>query len=214
LPIVLRSLLLLSLCAALNAQDWRIVPGERVGPITSAATRQSLPGLFPGAKVLDDEMELDEGVIYPATFVFKGEPSRQLAIVWSGKSAQAHPKEIFICFERRSGPCQWQAENGIGVGSRLHELEAQNGRAFTVAGFGWNYGGNVMSWDGGTLSKWDTTGSLVLTLDADRLPNGRYVVALTPGEAHSIQGDHPVPSDAPAMRKLDPRVAGMLFKFQ
>lgn len=210
----LRVLLLLIVCATLNGQDWNIVPGKRVGPITAKTSRDDLARLFPGSKIADDEMELDEGMLTPATFVYKGEPSRQLAIVWNGKSAEAHPKEIFICFERRSGPCDWQASNGIRIGTRLHDLEAKNGRPFTVAGFGWNYGGNVTSWDGGSLSKWDAIGSLVFTLDADRLPNGRYAVPLSLEESHSVQGDHPVSSGAPAMRKLDPRVVGMLFKFQ
>lgn len=210
----LKSLLLLIVCATLSGQGWNIVPGQRVGPITARTSRDDLARLFPGATIADDEMELDEGMLSPATFVYKGEPSRQLAIVWTGKSAPAYPKEIFICFESRSGPCDWQASNGIRIGTRLHDLEAKNGHPFTVAGFGWNYGGNVTSWDGGTLSKWDATGSLVLTLDADRLPNGRYVVPLSREETHSVQGDHPVSSDAPAMQKLDPRVVGMLFKFQ
>lgn len=206
--------LALVLSAALSAHDWSIVPGKRVGPITATATRQILPRLFPKAKIVDDEMELDEGVLFPATFVYKDESSRQLAIVWNGKSAQAHPKEIFICFERRRGPCEWQAANGIHDGTRLRELEVLNAHGFTVAGFGWNYGGNVTSWDGGALSKWDPAGSLVLTLDADRLPNGRYSVTLTPEQLRVVQGDHPVSSDAPALRKLDPAVFGMLFKFQ
>lgn len=208
------ALLFLVLCATCAGQDWSIVPGERVGPVTAAATRQSLPSLFPGTKIVDDLMELDEGMLSPATFVHKDEPSRELAIVWNGKSAQAHPKQIFLCFGRHNGACEWQAANGIHKGTRLHELEAKNGRPFTIAGFGWNYGGNVTSWNGGALSKWDATDSLVLTLDAERLPSGRYRVSLTPEEAHSIQGDHPVSSDAPAMRKLDPLVVGMLFKFQ
>jgi hypothetical protein len=211
----LRSVLLLLVgCATLSAQDWSIIPGKRVGAITAKTTRQDLAILFPNVKIIDDQMELDEGMLSPATFVYNGEPSRQLAIVWTGKSVQAHPQEIFICFGRRSGPCDWQAANGIHVGTRLHDLEAKNRRPFTVAGFGWNYGGNVTSWNGGALSKWDITGSLVLTLDADRLANGRYAVALTPEEAHSIQGDHPVSSATPAMRNLDPRVVGMLVKFQ
>ncbi|HEX4230047.1 MAG TPA: hypothetical protein VHZ07_15340 [Bryobacteraceae bacterium] len=209
-----RLLLLLVACSNLHGQDWRIVPSERVGPITTKVTREELSGLFPNAKIVDDQMELDEGMLSPATLVYKGELSRQLAIVWTGKSEQAHPKEIFICFERRSGPCDWRAANGIRVGTRLQDLEAKNGGPFTIAGFGWNYGGNVTSWDGGALSKWDKAGSLVFTLDADRLANGRYAVALTPEEEHSVQGDHPVSSNAPAMRKLDPRVVGMLFKFQ
>ena len=114
---------------------------------------------------------------------------------------------------KRGRPCEWRAKNGIGMGTRLQELEAKNGHAFNIAGFGWDYGGNVISWNGGALSKWDSKMNLVLTLDADRLPNGRRAVVLTDEEAHGIQGNHPVSSDAPAMKKLDPKVVGMLFRF-
>src|SRR5581483_2678989 len=47
--------------------DRRIVPGERVGPVTAATTRADLPRLFPGAQAKDDEIELAEGVLEPAT---------------------------------------------------------------------------------------------------------------------------------------------------
>lgn len=214
IPCSFRTVLTLFVCCSAGfGQDWSIVPGERVGPITASTTHRSLAALFPGGKVVDDEIELDEGMLSPATFVYKDAPSRQLAIVWNGKSAQAHPQKIFICMVRRHGPCEWRAPNGIGVGTRLHELESINQHAFTMAGFGWDYGGNVTSWDGGALRKWDAGMSVVLTMDADRLPNGRRSISLTDQEIHTIQGDHPVSSAAPAMRKLDPKVVGILFRF-
>jgi hypothetical protein len=214
IPFRFRSVLvLLGCCAVTFGQAWSIAPGKGVGPITAATTRQSLTALFPSGKVVDDEIELDEGMLSPATFVYKGEPSRQLAVIWDAKSVQAHPQKIFICMAKRGSLCEWRAENGIGIGTRLQELEAKNGHPFNIAGFGWDYGGNVISWNGGALSKWGPKMSLVLTLDGDRLPNGRRAVVLTDAEAHSIQGNHQVSSDAPAMKKLGPKVVGMLFRF-
>lgn len=195
-----------------TANDWRLVPGLRVGPITAATVRADLDRFFPKEAVEDDEIELDEGMLQPATFVFRRDPSQTLAISWNGKGPQAHPRQIFVCHGLRRGTCRWQAGGGIGMGTRLSELEALNGRTFTVSGFGYNYGGNVLSWDGGKLAKFDCNGRLVLTLDGERA-GSRYSVEMTPEEVHAVRGDRPIVSSTAAMRKLNPRVVGILFQF-
>ena len=91
-------------------------------------------------------------------------------------------------------------------------LEALNRGPFTISGFGYNYGGNVMSWDGGALERLDCNGRLVLTLDGERA-GARYTVPMTPEEVHAVRGDRPIRSSTPAMQKLNPRVVGMLFQF-
>jgi hypothetical protein len=202
--------LLLALSIPAFAQihnDWRIVPGERLGPVTAATTRADVPRLFPGAPAKDDEIELAEGVLEPATQV------ADLAIVWSGKSADAHPSRIFICRGRRRSSCQWRTTDGITLGVRLDRLEQLNGRPFSISGFGFDYGGNVLSWDGGKLARLDCGARLILTLDGDRGRDGRLTVDLTPDERHSITGDKPVASDTPAMRKVNPSVTEMVLQF-
>ena len=192
---------------AQTGNDWRIVPGERVGPITAATTRADLSRLFQGAPAKDDEIELAEGVLEPATHI------ADLAIVWSGKSADAHPSRIFICRGRRRTSCQWQTSDKITLGVRLDRLEQLNGRPFSISGFGFDYGGNVLSWNGGKLARLDCGPRLVLTLDGDRGRDGRLTLDLTPDERHSITGDKPVASDTPAMRKVNPSVTEMVFQF-
>jgi hypothetical protein len=195
--------------AAQTPADWDIVPGKRVGPLIGAATRGDLARLFPQSKIEDDEIELDEGMLQPATLVDKGDPSRTLAITWN----RAHPKQVFVCWGLRRGACRWQVSGGIQFGTRLSELEARNGRPFTIAGFGFGYGGNVLSWNGGKLAGLDCGGRVILTLDGER-SGGRYSLAMTGEELRSIRGDRPIPSSTPAMRKLDPRVVGILFQFR
>jgi hypothetical protein len=187
--------------------DWRIVPGERLGPVTAATARADLPRLFPGAPAKDDEIELAEGVLEPATQI------ADLAIVWSGKNADAHPSRIFICRGRRRSTCQWRTADGITLGVRLDRLEQLNGRPFSMSGFGFDYGGNVLSWSGGKLARLDCGPRLILTLDGDRGRDGRLTIDLTPDERHSITGDKPVASDTPAMRKVNPSVTEMVFQF-
>jgi len=180
------------------ANDWALVPGVRVGPITAVTVRADLDRFFPKGSVEDDEIELDEGILQPATFVFRKDPSQTLAISWNG----THPKQVFICHGLRRGTCRWQAPNGIHFGTRLNEIESLNGGPFTVSGFSFYYGGNVLSWDGGKLAKLDCNGRLVLTLDGERA-----------GKVQAIRGDRPIPSSTPEMRKLNPSVVGMLFQF-
>jgi len=203
------------LAATLGAQtnDWTIVPGSRVGPITASTVREDLTRLFPRDAVADDEIELDEGMLQPATFVFRGDPSRTLAISWDGKGPQAHPKQVFVCHGLRRGACVWQVSGGIRMGIRLNELEALNGGPFTISGFGFNYGGNVRSWDGGKLAALDCGARVVLTLDGEHSGAGRYTVAMTSEETHAVRGDRPIGSSTPAMRKLNPRVVGILVQF-
>ena len=195
-----------------TGNDWMLVPGVRVGPITAATLRGDLARFFPKDAVEDDEIELDEGMLQPATFVYRKDPSQTLAISWNGKGPEAHPKQIFVCHGLRRGPCRWHAAGGIAMGARLSDLEALNGGPFTVSGFGYNYGGNVLSWDGGKLEKLDCNGRLILTLDGERT-GARYTVPMTPEEVHAVRGDRPIRSSTPAMRKLNPRVVGILFQF-
>lgn len=195
------------------ANDWVVVPGSRVGPITAGTTRSGLSALFPKDALEDDELELEEGILQPATFVNRRTPSETLAIVWSGKGLQSSPREIFLCRGRRRGACRWQLEDGISVGTRLLDLEGRNGKPFTVFGFGWDYGGNVLSWDGGKLESLDCGGRVVLTLDGERDRRGELVGSLTAEDVRSISGYKSISSADAVMRKLNPAVVDVLFQF-
>jgi len=82
----------LCLCAAgLGAQpnDWTIVPGERVGPITRSSTIVSLRQQFGAANVRETKppaggstkgfYRMENG---PAAIVYLESPSRALAVYW------------------------------------------------------------------------------------------------------------------------------------
>jgi hypothetical protein len=207
------------LCAPMPAQtpppsnDWTLVPGVRVGPIEAGTVRADLPRYFAREAVEDDEIELDEGMLQPATLIYKSDPSQSLAISWDAKGPQAHPRQIFVCHGLRRGQCRWRISGGIQFGARLTQLESMNGKPFTVSGFGFNYGGNVLSWDGGKLEALDCGGRVVLTLDGERSSPARYAVPMTSEEVHAVRGDRAISSGTPAMRKLNPSVVGILFQF-
>jgi len=205
--------LLLACTSVPGAVDFTVVPGERVGPITAKTVRADLPRLFGSIPIEDDAIELDEGIVLPATLLSKDVPSESLAVVWDGTGPEAHPKQIFLCRGRRRGPCKWHTANGISDGTPLTQLESLNRKPFTVSGFGMTYGGNVQSWDGGTLEALECGGRLTLTLDGERQRGGTLTVELTSEERHSITGDKPVPSSTPAMHKVNPVVTDMVYYF-
>ncbi|HWE51614.1 MAG TPA: hypothetical protein VG273_17610 [Bryobacteraceae bacterium] len=198
------------------ANDWTIVPGVRVGPVTTATVKSDLARLFPGAAVADQELELDEGMVFPATMVARGTPSESLAIVWTGKDADAHPKQIFVCRGRRRGACKYHAPvpgGDIAVGTKLTELEALNGKDFTIQGFGFGYGGSVLSWDNGKLGKLDCHQSLSLAIDGERDRDGDLAGGLSEQDRGTFTGNRPVSTTTPALRKLNPAVTEILVKF-
>ena len=198
------------------ANDWMIVPGVRVGPVNSTIVHDDLKKLFPGSTIVDQELELDEGMVFPATIIDQNVPGESLSIVWTGKGADAHPKQVFLCRGRRRGMCKYHAAGpggDIATGTKLSELETMNGKPFTLGGFGWTYGSNISSWDGGKLAAWDCNGTLSIAMDGERNREGGLTMPLASDERGTFTGNRPIPTTTPALRKLNPAITEMLFIF-
>ncbi len=204
------------LSAAEQDNNRVIVPGVRVGPVTATTVKADLPRLFPHTTIEEQELELDEGMVFPATLIARATPGQSLAIVWTGKGADAHPKQVYVCRGRRRGPCEYHVPvpgGDIAVGTRFSELEKLNGKTFTIQGFGWGYGGTVLSWDGGKMEKADCGSSLSLAIDGERDRDGDLKGDLTEAERGTFTGNRPVSSDTPALEKLNPSVTEILVRF-
>src|SRR5271169_470264 len=78
--------------AAAQKNDWLIVRGQRVGPITAATTRADLDTLFGKGNVRDGSLDSSE-IPEAATVVFGNDPSAALAITWD----RERPSTIHIC---------------------------------------------------------------------------------------------------------------------
>jgi hypothetical protein len=220
-----RILASLCLCAAgLGAQpnDWTIVPGERIGPITGSSTIVSLRQQFGAANVREAELPTakpDRGFAYglengPAAIVYPESPSRALAVYWGKGETAGHPRVVRVCYEdpsiRRAPhpeetgrPCQWKTREGITLGTTLAELERLNGRPFTMGDFAWMYGGFVESWNGGRLEPLET-GSVILELNLIEIP-----LELRKPESGALS----LSSDVPAAQALKIRVAALAVTF-
>jgi hypothetical protein len=199
-------LLLSSTSAQPIVNDWLVVPGERVGPISASVSETEVKDLFGRENVEAIDVQFGEGFSEPGTAVFPNDPSRRIEILWADGDRSV-PKEIRITGESSS----WRTSEGLSLGSTLREIEQINGSPFRLAGFAFDYGGTIAGCGRGRLLMLgcDSTGSvteerqIVLRLtpsaDARALPEYRQVI-----------GDRVFSSGHPAMQILNPSVYQMI----
>jgi hypothetical protein len=93
----------------------------------------------------------------------------------------------------------WRGPHNIAIGDDLAQIETSNGRAFTLWGFGWDYGGWVSDWQGGAFAP--TQGCAVRV----RFQAGN--------DGANAQGDSEFASDSAPMRRAAPRVSEFGLRF-
>jgi hypothetical protein len=201
---------LLVLAGALmgESNDWLLVPGSRVGPITAATTHADLIALFGATNVVDEEVTVTDVGPDRGSVIFKNRPFDSVTVVWSsgGKISVVVP-----CLVQWPDPkkCHWHTSEGITFGTTLKTLENLNGQAFDVAGFGWDYGGTVLDWKGGRLVPLRATscGQVVVRLEAHpENPSQKRVY-------DQFIGDRPFLSSMPGVQTLNPRVYWIVMMF-
>jgi hypothetical protein len=168
---------------------WRVVPGERFGPIAPRTSEAGLKEAVGASVVVPSRVYLAEGFCTPGTRVFP-DRSYEMEIAWAD-SARTRP--AFVRARNAAGP--WRTPLGVGVGSTLAELEALGGEPISFSGFGWDYGGGA-GWieEGGTLSL-----QLEIAPDSDaRLME----LSRQDPRTEEIFGDRSVRSDHPIARQL------------
>jgi hypothetical protein len=151
-------LLFFATAAAAQRNDWLIVPGKRIGPITPDTSRADLDRIFGKDNVRDQDIDEGEGGNLPATLVFPNQAAASLAILWRDKQVA----EVHIC---QSGyptdpflvpSCKWHTVDGVSLRTSLEKLESLNGRAFQLLEWGTDLGpGSIISWLGGRLSVYE-----------------------------------------------------------
>ena len=93
-------------------------------------------------------IELGEGETAPGTVLFATDSLHRLEVLWHDTVARAGPARLVL----RGRQSRWHLPAGVSLGTTLRELERRNGRAFTLAGFGWDYGGAIVNWADGALA--------------------------------------------------------------
>jgi hypothetical protein len=131
-----------------------------------------------------------EGTEMLATTVFPDDRQQSLQFVWWDEEGLSGPSYIEL-------PAGTVAPGGVRIGQSLAEIEAMNGEPFTLAGFGWDYGGNA-GFDSGALS--DLPGDCHLSLYFE---HGTELVGV---DTRPAMGDKELFSDDPLLTRMQVRV--------
>lgn len=117
--------------------------------VDSNLSHQKLLNSFGKDYVKRTSIPLAEGSYQQGSIVFPDTPN-ELEVIWSQEKGQLQrPKKIII----DEDSSDWRINDNLRIGMTLDELEIVNGRSFTFAGFGWDYGGRSISWEDGNISE-------------------------------------------------------------
>jgi hypothetical protein len=168
------------------AEDRTIIPGERVGPITSTTSRADLAEIY-GEGVLNDQpIPMGEGTTEPGTVVELG-PEDHFSVVWADDS-QTEPLLV-----KDFGPA-WQTPEGLGVGVPYDKLESELGN-FKLYGFAWDYQGSL-DLQGSQLDKYH--GNLLLRVSPSETAMKEHADAY-----QAVMGDTLYESNNPNLDPLE-----------
>ncbi|MCA9788861.1 MAG: hypothetical protein KC462_03770, partial [Cyanobacteria bacterium HKST-UBA05] len=177
--------------------------------MTPTSTLADVQKLFGAAHVKPGSFYVGEGVCSPATAVYPNDPAKAFLIVWLNQPQPSAKPYMLVwdlpdteTWEELKGShgatvmptSQWHTPQGVRVGSTVADVELANGKPFKLYGIDWDYGGNVTSWEKGTL---------------DTAHHGRLRVRFGPpptpiGDTSAFSGDAVFSSNHPAkaMKKL------------
>lgn len=170
---------------------------SKVSPILGSTTSEkSLISYFGANNVKRKTVPVVEGETADGTVIYPDDPKRRVTFIWKNSKKRDIPETIYITDQ----PSLWRLPNEITVGTTLTELEKINGKSFKLSGFDWDYGGNVLSWNGGKLES------------ALKSKSGKVsaTVQLVPPKGKNtpdgLSGDRELQSSNAAMQKFNPVV--------
>ncbi len=175
--------------------DTRVIPGERVGPVTRNTTRKDLAKRFGETRLSDRQVNIGEGFTELGTRVDLGS-ERSFTVIWSDTT---RTKPVAV----RNLGSAWRTLQGIGVGTPLNQLQQKLGR-FQFYGFAWDYGGTVLL-EGTKMSQYKEKLILRLTTApnaAEKLPN----------DYRAVSGDGKFSSTNPHLKSLGVTVGEMIVQ--
>ncbi|CAN5511793.1 hypothetical protein BH10CYA1_BH10CYA1_53030 [soil metagenome] len=169
---------------------------NKISPILGQTTSEkNLVGYFGANNVKHQKVSLGEGETADGTVIFPNDAKRRASFVWKNTKKRDLPERIFVW----DTPSSWQLPNEITTGTTLIALEKMNGKPFKMSGFDWDYGGNVLSWNGGKLETALKSKSGKVSATLQLVPTSKHY----PDE---LIGDREISSSNANMRKLNPTV--------
>lgn len=182
--------------------ELAIVPGERLGALICDGDEADLVAAYGAGNVRAVDVELGEGERAPGALLFPEDERRRVEIVWRDPAGRRGLGRVTL----RGAATVWRLPGGLTLGLTLEALEHLNGRPFRLAGFAWDGGGVVLSWEGGRMSA---------ALGDDILVFFGVGAAMSQRpEFLEVQGDRPFGSSLAAMRALEPTVQRVVVVFE
>ncbi|TXB68005.1 hypothetical protein [Phaeodactylibacter luteus] len=175
--------------------DFTILPGERVGLVDLRSASEADVLQAYGSLAQKDSVYLGEGLFEQGVVLFKENPKNRVYLYWDPLMSPRQPSFVSIYGEGRQ--TDWSTPEGLTIGMSIEQVEQLNGRAFELYGFGWDYGGYVSNWNGGSLE------GKGISLRFE--PNEDATTAV------EVLGDVALSSDAPAVRQAQPFVSELTF---
>ena len=164
------------------AIDSTLVTDTSWGPIQKNANNASLLTAYSNANVKDERIcgpecvdSIDVTKIYPGT-------NKEFVIYW--KDSLYHKAISFI--EAREEGSPYHTASGLKIGSSLQDILAENGKPVTFAGFSWDYGGYIHSFQNGKLEK----------------SNVGFRLDIGETNDNSLLGDTELNTDMPSVKKM------------
>ena len=117
-------------------EDLVIIPGERVGVVSSTSTEESLRKQLGAARVQVQEMGVGDSESSHGLLIYPGS-DRELEVAISEPTGQATP--LFVRISKPNSV--WKTSQGVGIGTTLAQLEKLNNGPLDFYGFDWDYGG-------------------------------------------------------------------------
>jgi len=199
--------------AATPAEDWLIVPGERVGKITATSTAADLIAAYGAENVKDTEFFLGEGETEMGTGLFLDDETKTVRILWMDSENKATPATV----ELTGAKSVWKTAEGISLGTPLTKVQEINGKPFKLYGFEWDYGGSLSEGNNGNIKGLPHEDpekgfqpvffGLTFQPDYDAKPD-------FPQEKYSqVAGDTEFSSDHAVMQELDPVIYAITVSF-
>ena len=177
--------------------------GPVFGPET---TLESLAAAFGEANVVSADVHVGEGFYEPGTVIF-GDTEDRVDVTWKDPLDPRSPDRVRIQGDGSS----WETPPGLRVGLDLHSVEEINGGPFQLTGFGWDYSGTVVSWEGGRL---EASPGARCRIIARLLPATWFGDDPEVSQARSqVLGSSSHSSEHPAMQLLNPTVYELLIVF-
>jgi hypothetical protein len=143
--------------------------------------------------VKDSTIAGPEGTTINVSVLFPKTPN-EVILYWKEKHEFTKLDAVVIHCDSAGYLGKWHSKLGLQAGQNLEKVIELNQKPFTISGFGWDYGGHIVSWEGGKLDNKQVTGRF-----ADFGKN-----KITDSEYQSISGDTEFNVSLGAIKKLNP----------